>query len=233
LFNPAVRTHPNIYTYERERRREIVLSALQAYHPSKALEAGCGPATNLSSLREILNQDSANVLVGLDFHLPSLQKAQEQLGRQQILVQARAQEIPFTAQSFDMIIALGLIGYIDPIECFFGEAHRVLRPGGAFVFSYPNDDSLYRRTRDALRRLRARPEVRIPAIALKSKTIEKVAQECGFDIQTSHFITFGLGIINFPWSIALSKFLEAALSGSRLAGKLGLSCVCTATKRLA
>jgi ubiquinone/menaquinone biosynthesis C-methylase UbiE len=55
-------------------------------------------------------------------------------------VTACAEVLPFSDASFVFVSAIGLLEYIAPIEKFFGEVRRVLRPGGLFLFtsSQPN-----------------------------------------------------------------------------------------------
>jgi ubiquinone/menaquinone biosynthesis C-methylase UbiE len=50
-------------------------------------------------------------------------------------VVARAQALPFGAQSFAFVSAIGLLEYIDHDEIFFEEIRRVLQPGGRFLFT--------------------------------------------------------------------------------------------------
>ena len=57
-------------------------------------------------------------------------------------VQGDAYKIPFSRESFDVVVGLDLIGNVsDPQQIFF-EATRVLRPGGLFFFQAINKNFL-------------------------------------------------------------------------------------------
>ena len=48
-------------------------------------------------------------------------------------ITANAENLPLPDQSFDLVTCVGSLSYVDP-DLFLREVHRVLRPGGAFVF---------------------------------------------------------------------------------------------------
>jgi SAM-dependent methyltransferase len=49
-----------------------------------------------------------------------------------------ADSLPFAAQSFDLITATWLLEHLADPETVFAEIHRVLTPGGRFIFLTPN-----------------------------------------------------------------------------------------------
>ena len=55
------------------------------------------------------------------------------------VVQMDAHHIPFRAESFDLIIAMAMIYYLD-MDLFIREAKRTLRPGGSLFFCTSNKD---------------------------------------------------------------------------------------------
>ena len=50
-------------------------------------------------------------------------------------VVADAARLPFTAQSFDLVIAALLLSFVADVRAVLGEASRVLRPGGLLLIS--------------------------------------------------------------------------------------------------
>lgn len=56
-------------------------------------------------------------------------------------------DLPFDSGAFDLAVAVEVLEHIDGHERFFGEVARVLKPGGAFVFTTPNILSLKSRIR--------------------------------------------------------------------------------------
>lgn len=62
-------------------------------------------------------------------------------------VTANAEELPFPDSHFDIITCAGSMSYVDH-TIFLGEVHRVLNPGGAFVFvDSLNHNPVYRLNR--------------------------------------------------------------------------------------
>lgn len=56
-------------------------------------------------------------------------------------------QLPWDAESFDGVIALEVVEHLDGVFPFFREVHRVLKPGGFFLFTTPNILSLKSRFR--------------------------------------------------------------------------------------
>jgi len=59
------------------------------------------------------------------------------------LAQGDATELPLPDNSFDHVVMLGGIHHINQREKLFNEIHRILRPGGYFIFREPVDDFLF------------------------------------------------------------------------------------------
>jgi SAM-dependent methyltransferase len=57
--------------------------------------------------------------------------------------QGRIEALPFEAESFDAVVALGVIEYAEDAGIALQELARVLRPGGIAVVSWPSFGSLY------------------------------------------------------------------------------------------
>ena len=57
-------------------------------------------------------------------------------------VQADAMQLPFPADSIDLVFSNLLLPWMDDLEGCFGEVSRVLRPEGLFLFSTLGPDSL-------------------------------------------------------------------------------------------
>ena len=100
------------------------------------LDLGCGHQV-LPSWRE--NQERTLVagcrtVVGLDYDLHSLTKHRS-IRRK---VQGDMGRLPFADEAFDLVTANMVVEHLDRPRVQFAEIHRVLRPGGRFLFHTPN-----------------------------------------------------------------------------------------------
>ena len=100
----------------------------------RVLEVGCGAAAAARWLRS-----QAAQVVGLDLSAGMLRHARGQAGASGVrvpLVQADATGLPFASGSFDIAFtAFGAIPFVTDSAAVMREVHRVLRPGGRFVFA--------------------------------------------------------------------------------------------------
>jgi len=72
---------------------------------------------------------------GIDPDEPSLA---ERRTRGMPVVTGRGEDLPFAAESFDLIVSLWVLEHLRTPEIVFSQVQRVLRPGGHFVFLTPN-----------------------------------------------------------------------------------------------
>lgn len=105
------------------------------------LDVGCGhhllPAWREQNERELLA--NAELVVGIDFDLPSLAKHKNISNT----VQAIADHIPFRDDCFDMATANMVVEHLDDPRVQFAEINRVLKPGAKFVFHTPNETGYF------------------------------------------------------------------------------------------
>jgi ubiquinone/menaquinone biosynthesis C-methylase UbiE len=102
--------------------------------PAAILDIGCGAGTYVRSLAKLGYR-----AVGLDYSLPSLQRAvaadQPKAGK---YIAAEAYHLPFRNESFDMVISMGVLQVLTNPEEALGEMVRVLRPGGWLLIEFLN-----------------------------------------------------------------------------------------------
>lgn len=101
---------------------------------STALDICCGTGAAMRAFAPLVSRR----FVGLDFSRGMLQEASRRLQQERLpmeLVRADALEMPFQ-ESFDLAVCFGALGHIPQRQepRFVAEIHRVLRPGGKFVF---------------------------------------------------------------------------------------------------
>lgn len=121
-------------------RRYIVRNLLQHFwkpmaKPPLILDLGCGTGGLFSLLRHF------GRVIGLDASLSALQYACLRGGN--ALVSADGQRLPFTDATFDLVAVLDVLEHLEDDEQALREIWRVLKRGGAIVFTVPAFISLW------------------------------------------------------------------------------------------
>jgi SAM-dependent methyltransferase len=57
--------------------------------------------------------------------------------------QASATDLPYAAESFDLVYSFGVLLLVENLDCAVAEIHRVLKPGGTVITMFYNRDSLH------------------------------------------------------------------------------------------
>lgn len=230
----TVYEHPTtIFNFEKIRRMELVVEHAQRFEPQSILDAGCGPGVVLSVLSR---RSTGSRLVGTDLSYMMLQQAHANNSRPLSFVQSRVEQLPSADHSFDLVYALGVIDYLEKPHQFFKSVWRILKPGGYFIFTYPNGDSIHRNLYTWLRIhfrhfIRSRP--RVFESPVTSVTVDRLIADCSFELLRRHFITYGNGLITFPWSVTMSQKLETWCDPKWIGRYLAWSCVCVVRKSTA
>jgi len=89
----------------------------------------------------ILQMNRSVGIVGVDYSHTALQKARRKalvLGKEIKLLIMDARHLQFPAGSFDKVLCIHLMDFVQENEKVTGEILRVLKPGGQFVITYPS-----------------------------------------------------------------------------------------------
>ncbi len=116
---------------------------------SRVLDLGCGAGTYVRYLASCGHRAT-----GLDYSLPSLHAAiaadSNQAG---VYCAGEAYHLPFRSNCFDLVVTIGVLQALMKPETVFGEAARILNPGGFFVVEFLNSCEITRLARYAFDRI--------------------------------------------------------------------------------
>jgi SAM-dependent methyltransferase len=119
----------------------------------RLLDIGCGTGANLPMLRSFVGKEGC--VTGIDFSPLALQFARSHPESRNVeLMQADALNLPFEDNSFDFVTMFDVLEHLSDDHRALQEVHRVLRPGGAYVWSVPAYKKLWSAHDEALHHFR-------------------------------------------------------------------------------
>lgn len=112
----------------------------------KVLDLGCGAGYLLRRLAEQVSSRPIE-FVGADFSLASIDKSKSEWSNTKAMPQfVHISHYPmlFPASSFDVVYSIEVVEHLydDMLSEMLREVHRVLRPGGVFFVTTPNNEDL-------------------------------------------------------------------------------------------
>ena len=144
-FNKAAKTYAQAAVlYQTTGERLLTRLDYMLCEPKTILDVGCG----LGDFSEALARRYPEAqVVALDFSEKMIQEgrvshADASSASSFEWLMADMEKLPFQAESMDMIFANQSIQDVDDIALLFREFHRVLKPGGALLFSTIGPDTL-------------------------------------------------------------------------------------------
>lgn len=128
-YAAAVDTKPHNAYYD----RPATTSLLPDVRGKRVLDAGCGPGV----YAELLVDRGAAQVLALDVSEKMVRLAKERLGAKAGVMRADlGQPLDFLEDtSFDVVLSALALDYVRDWDTVFAEFHRVLKPGGRFIFS--------------------------------------------------------------------------------------------------
>jgi len=129
---------PNVEALTFRSRRDYTLDYVlnNIAEDSLILDLGCGAGPVLKKLSRYNYS-----LIGVDYSYDMLEHARNNLGelcKDIPLISSDCEHTPFTDNSFDCVICLGVISYAESIDGALKEIYRILKPGGTLILSYRN-----------------------------------------------------------------------------------------------
>jgi malonyl-CoA O-methyltransferase len=110
----------------------VVREALGDVAGLAVLDLGCGTGRH-----SVWLASAGATVTGIDFSEGMLEEARRkpEAGTVRFLAHDLHQPLPFAAGSFDLVVSGLVLEHLGDLDRFFGEARRVLRPGGRAVVS--------------------------------------------------------------------------------------------------
>ncbi len=97
------------------------------------LEVGCGRGGGLSYINRTFAPNSA---IGIDLNKKAIKFCNKKYLSEKIkFFQSDAQKLNFEDNAFDVVINIESSHRYSKVDLFIGEVHRVLKPGGVFLFA--------------------------------------------------------------------------------------------------
>jgi 2-polyprenyl-3-methyl-5-hydroxy-6-metoxy-1,4-benzoquinol methylase len=207
----------DIIQWEVKKRKEFAREFIREHFQDKSaaiLEIGCGAGRNLE---EILSQNPSWRGTGVDNASAMIEHCRKQYeGNPQMSFEMLDIDSTALNQQFDVILLLGVIGYLDSNSAAFRNIQRMLRPGGYVIFTYGKGLSVARTLRafarfgvDKIRRVLGRSVAGSQSSFFRCYTLSEVKQAFPPDLRmVSHLnLVFGSGILKRT-SVQISRFLE-------------------------
>ena len=131
--------YSGVVSYIQRTRFRLALSLLADIRCERLLEIGYGSGVFMPELKRHCEE-----LFGIDPHERSSEVAQSLAGHGVTarLFQGPAQEMPFDDDSFDVVVVVSALEYVEALDQACEEVKRVLRPGGKFIVITPGHSPL-------------------------------------------------------------------------------------------
>ena len=169
-----------------------MIGALDTVAGKLVLDVCCGPGHLAGSLAH----SGANV-VGLDFAMPMVVKARENYPSLDFH-QGDAEALPFDAQTFDHVVCAFGVMHLSNADAAIGEAFRVLRPTGRYIFTqWAQDDELLGIVLSAIAK-HGEPVASLPAAPLPMRFSDPL--ECRRALEAVGFTEIQVERVETAWT---------------------------------
>ena len=133
---PAEPTNNDQFSYL-VRRRYVLEMLERAGKVGRLLDVGCGPAVLTSEVvRRGWRVSAVDLSTGM---LATARRSTQDLPNGAVrFAAAQATHLPFRDHTFDVVLCIGVVSYIQDVSLLLRGIRRVLRPGGQAIFQISN-----------------------------------------------------------------------------------------------
>lgn len=185
-------------------RRNFTISYVQANFSKDAVlcDIGCGAGPITA---ELLKQGYN--IVGLDYSVDMLANAKKRIRNndlnENILINGDCESLPFSDNTFDGVICLGVISYVELYENIIKEIQRILKPEATSIITYRSEYNLIMNNPVTLCIVMAKKLLRIKIHKeyvigryMNPKAVEKTIRSSNLDVIDFKGIGFGPYYLN-------------------------------------
>ena len=166
------------------------------------IELGCGPGLMAKVLLE-----NNNKMIAVDGSAKMIERAQDETQEFKNNIEFIENYITvdflqqFKENQFDSAISSSVLEYIKEFDAILENSIRIIKPGGYFIFSIPNKQSLFRKIETVSYQLFGKPIYR--KLLFSSKTVAEIKQLASSKVQVEEILFQG----NVPYYSAVTSFL--------------------------
>jgi ubiquinone/menaquinone biosynthesis C-methylase UbiE len=158
-----------------------ICQLVEEHHKTDArlLDLGCGVGNYLDAI----GRDSGLDRVGLDRSFAMLTANSETKGSANLVQSDFCKGLPFQAESFQVVIAIDVLHFVNSLSSLLTEIRRILVPGGVFIAVIHTPEDIYKQTLSQYFAETANLE--LPQ-AQKLLMLAPCANEQGFEVLSTH-----------------------------------------------
>ena len=178
-------------------RTSKLLKNLELSPEMSLLDAGCG-----SGVHMVIICEKVSKVVGVDVSRKMIDLAEKILTQEASLENwelkcCEAENLPFLKSSFDCIISMGLLDYVQSIEKVLKEWARVLKTEGTIVFTVPKNPSIFSPLRSKIGNWIKKRMFNLPPIinVLNKKELLTILESVGYSLEFIDSIWTAMWII--------------------------------------
>lgn len=141
--NPQYAVHDVPLTAINKNSVKLILETIGSYDFSgkDLLEIGCGRGGNIYTIHQYYN---TRITVGVDLCKANVKFCSSYLsGSSTSFAVADAEKVPFEDNSFDVIVSIESSSAYTDINSFYYDVHRILRPGGCFLYADVMENTIF------------------------------------------------------------------------------------------
>jgi 2-polyprenyl-3-methyl-5-hydroxy-6-metoxy-1,4-benzoquinol methylase len=226
----------NKLNYRIRLRAEVIAEMTRDFNFNKYIDIGCGDG---SISIQLLNQNRRLTLQDLSSAM--LKRANSlvpaELQKNVTLVEGDFREAGLERESYDMVICLGVLSYIDELDPFLRQLNSLIKPGGQLIIECSDRAHPLSRLTAAYSwttwNLKGRPKTGMKLQFHTSRTVESSLTGMGFKLQRRYRYSMPMPIIRAifgqEFHYQTNRFLHGGPANPRLSW-LGTECIFQFTK---